>query len=184
MGDRDPLTQALTRDAIHVVMGQFRDLGPIAQHSLLLIDIDHFKHVNYTLGHDTGDLVLCEIVALLRSMVPAGSEVGRLGGDEFLVFLPGTGIVLAQELAESIRGLFASSTRSGLTLTIGIATTPAEGQWDCHQLVGLADLRMVVAKKRLRPGRNCTWAGDLPAGWTGPHFLEWPTSAPYPPSAW
>lgn len=75
---------------------------------LLLLDIDHFKHVNDTYGHSTGDLVLRAFAARLQAELRAGDIAGRWGGDEFLVILPHTDLTGGLELAERIRGVMAS----------------------------------------------------------------------------
>jgi len=184
MVERAELTGTLSRDALYVAIGRLEGSPAGQQQSLLLVDIDCFKQYNDVFGNDAGDLVLQKLAGLLQHTVPSSCEIGRLGGDEFLVFLPRTAIAAAQVVAETIRELFAcSADAGGLTLTVGVATTPADRQWECQQLVELADLRTVVAKKRLQPGRNCTWAGDLPDGWQGARFFQWPTSGTYPSSA-
>lgn len=70
---------------------------------VLLLDIDHFKHVNDTYGHPVGDLVLCEFARILRSGTRDEDVSGRWGGEEFLVILPRTDLVHAIEVSERIR---------------------------------------------------------------------------------
>jgi len=71
--------------------------------TMMLIDIDHFKCINDTLGHDAGDKVLVELAGLLRDSVRKSDSVTRWGGEEFVLLLPNTGLAAAQALAERIR---------------------------------------------------------------------------------
>ncbi len=75
---------------------------------LLLLDIDHFKQVNDTYGHSTGDMVLRAFADRLQAELRAGDIAGRWGGDEFLVILPHTDLAGGLELAERIRGAVAA----------------------------------------------------------------------------
>lgn len=71
--------------------------------SVIYYDLDHFKSVNDRYGHSTGDLVLKESASVVKGMVRKGDVLGRLGGEEFIVVLPGTPLEEAAELAERIR---------------------------------------------------------------------------------
>lgn len=95
--------------------------------SVLLIDVDHFKQINDTLGHAAGDRVLREVAALLRRQVRETDVLARFGGEEFVLALPETELDGARTLAERIRlavcnGSFGQRT---LTVSIGIAHRPA-----------------------------------------------------------
>ncbi len=71
--------------------------------SIIIIDIDHFKNVNDTYGHQTGDIVLKEVAQILRSCSRTSDTSGRWGGEEFLIILPNTNLTGALEAAEKIR---------------------------------------------------------------------------------
>jgi diguanylate cyclase (GGDEF)-like protein len=71
--------------------------------SVILVDLDHFKNVNDTFGHQAGDLVLKEIGAILQGAVRSYDWVGRYGGEEFLLILPGSGFAGARIRAEQLR---------------------------------------------------------------------------------
>ncbi|WP_420991438.1 diguanylate cyclase [Cupriavidus sp. 30B13] len=151
----DPLTQLLNRRALYDA-GQ-RELAHMAEHggemALLLIDLDHFKHINDSLGHAEGDRVLTAFSAMLKRELPAGAHPGRFGGEEFLVLLPRTTMAAALALAERLR---ATSSRffgrqvADLTISIGVASVDkAEHRLD--GAVRRADLALYRAKSA---GRN------------------------------
>jgi diguanylate cyclase (GGDEF)-like protein len=120
--------------------------------ALLLVDLDRFKEVNDTLGHDTGDRLLEEVAARLQGVVRRGDTLARLGGDEFAVLLrglPDRG--MAAELAGRLQDAIARPfTLDGvvavLDASIGIAHCPEHGT-DVHTLVQRADVAMYDAKR-------------------------------------
>lgn len=83
--------------------------GPAATFSVILLDIDHFKAVNDTFGHATGDLVLCGVAEVLQSFLRRRDVAGRWGGEEFLLLLPGTALERAARVAERLRARIESS---------------------------------------------------------------------------
>jgi len=119
--------------------------------AVMLIDLDHFKEINDTLGHHAGDLLLEEVSQRLRGALEGKDTVARLGGDEFGVLLPGVGAdeanVVADRLLARLREAFATE---GLTLevdaSIGIACAPAHGK-AVEQLIQRADIAMYAAKE-------------------------------------
>jgi diguanylate cyclase (GGDEF)-like protein len=103
--NRDFLTGALSREGFASVA---RTLLAEADHNAsplacLIVDLDHFKSINDTFGHAGGDKVLCEFVGLVRSTLRASDAVGRLGGEEFAILMPGTVLDHAKSLAEQLR---------------------------------------------------------------------------------
>ena len=119
--------------------------------AVLMIDLDRFKHVNDTLGHDVGDELLVEIARRLRSTVRSGDVVARLGGDEFVLVLDNlpdeSGVTVAvQKLVRQLRGNFRLSDRAVYTTcSIGISRFPQDGT-DGSTLLKHADLAMYTAK--------------------------------------
>jgi diguanylate cyclase (GGDEF)-like protein len=83
LADTDPLTGLLNRRAF-----LSQAIGRTGEQLLLIIDLDHFKRVNETLGHDGGDEVLRVFARMLRTSVPQGTLVARIGGEEFAVLTP------------------------------------------------------------------------------------------------
>ena len=125
--------------------------------AILLLDLDHFKRVNDTWGHPAGDAVLKHAAMIASTTVRSTDLVGRLGGEEFIVLLPGTSIEAARNLAEKIRmrleGQAATwnDTRMAITVSIGIAGTTASEKQSFEVLYHDADKALYVAKQR---GRN------------------------------
>ncbi|MFF0378043.1 GGDEF domain-containing protein [Actinoplanes missouriensis] len=124
--------------------------------SMLLLDIDHFKNVNDTYGHNGGDRVLVEVTHRLRELVRPGDVVARYGGEEFAVLLPATGPEQAREIAERIRrGVGAApiavsdSRLVRVTVSVGVAGMPAVAT--TAELVLTADRALYAAKNA---GRN------------------------------
>jgi diguanylate cyclase (GGDEF)-like protein len=142
----------LFRDRIdHVVQRGTRADGA----AVMLIDLDHFKEINDTLGHHAGDGLLQEVGTRLRDSLGEEDTVARLGGDEFGVLLlslerPGDSTLVAQRLLSRLREPFLIE---GLTLevdaSIGIACHPLHGA-DVEQLIQRADIAMYAAKENGR----------------------------------
>jgi diguanylate cyclase (GGDEF)-like protein len=126
--------------------------------SLILTDIDHFKSVNDTYGHPTGDAVLRGVAKILRDKARDTDIVARYGGEEFAIIMPETDAKGAQVIAERIREAVKAEvfqTEMGplkVTLSLGIATGPDYG-YEKQQLIDLADQCLYHAK---RHGRNQT----------------------------
>ena len=121
--------------------------------AVLLLDLDRFKEVNDTLGHDKGDLLLIEVAARLRSVVRACDIVVRLGGDEFVMFLPeirriDDAAVTAGRILSALAEPYAiDGTSIHLSGSIGIASYPADGE-GADILIQHADVAMYQAKQR------------------------------------
>lgn len=124
--------------------------------SVLFLDLDRFKNINDTFGHDAGDGVLREVAERLRGCLRESDTVGRFGGDEFLVLLeampqPTHSAVVAQKLLAAIARPFTIDAQDfQLTASIGISTYPADGE-DAQSLLKNADTAMYRAKEQ---GKN------------------------------
>ncbi len=124
--------------------------------SLLIADIDHFKAINDTWGHDAGDAVLREIAVRIRREVREADLACRLGGEEFIIVMPDTGTATATTIAERLRDRVAAQTFAAapnlpiqVTLSVGVATVqPGDTS---KSLMKRADLALYAAKNR---GRN------------------------------
>jgi two-component system cell cycle response regulator len=126
--------------------------------SVLVIDIDHFKRVNDSFGHDVGDEVLREFAVRLASNVRAIDLPVRHGGEEFVVVMPDTDLEAARRVAERIRLHVAGSPfrvmegQEALTVTISIGVATSSGSEDqSNTLLKRADEAVYIAKSQ---GRN------------------------------
>jgi len=125
--------------------------------SLILADIDHFKRVNDTLGHAAGDEVLKEVARRLKADLRPYDVVGRYGGEEFLLILPGCNLAVGARRADEIRRLVAKSpieTPFGTTpATVSMGVTATDAVRDCSvaDFLHEADVSLYAAKKN---GRN------------------------------
>lgn len=119
----------------------------------LMMDMDHFKAINDTYGHQAGDQVLRQIGGVISASFRQADVYGRLGGEEFAVLLPNTSLETARDIAEqlikAISGLAAEPVQ-GLTASLGVATTRSLDQ-DLHSLMNTADQALYRAKAM---GRN------------------------------
>jgi len=141
--------RALLRDRLeHGLHLAQRDGVPLA---LLLLDLDGFKRVNDTRGHDVGDLLLQVVADRLRVTLRAADTVGRLGGDEFAALLPGATTAGATEAARALLSALAAPVALGgqtvvVGASVGIALFPAHGA-DAATLLRRADAAMYAAKR-------------------------------------
>ncbi len=154
----DPLTGVLNRrsliERLDTTCLRARTRGlPIA---LLFIDLDHFKEINDTFGHQAGDACLHAIVGPIQAELRQSDLIGRYGGEEFVVILSSADSAAARPIAERILRRVADVRVDGygepisLTCSIGIATSDMLGVWGQH-LIARADAAVYVAK---RAGRN------------------------------
>ncbi|GAA0387997.1 hypothetical protein GCM10009530_43850 [Microbispora corallina] len=120
--------------------------------ALVLVDIDHFKRVNDTYGHLVGDQVLIQVATTLRSQLREYDVVGRFGGEEFVVLLPGADVTEARRVAERLRrrvGRMAVSAEQAMvtvTVSAGVAIMNVHGE-DLIELLAAADLALYRAKE-------------------------------------
>lgn len=120
--------------------------------SVLMMDVDHFKAVNDTYGHQRGDAILREIGGLIRGSVRTVDYAGRFGGEEFAVLCPETGKAGAAVLAEQIRGVIAGHVFEEVgSVTVSIGVAELEEGDDGDAVIRKADRALYTAK---RSGRN------------------------------
>lgn len=146
----------LLLDRVQVAISQAqRDNDRLA---LLFIDLDHFKHINDTLGHQMGDQLLREVGLRLRQWVRGGDTVSRVGGDEFIILCPGCqsmedAALLAEKLLQALGQPYQLEDKQlVVTASIGISLYPDNGT-DANTLIGNADSAMYLAKEHSR--NNC-----------------------------
>lgn len=156
MAVTDPLTGCRNRRFFDQVIGRElkrhrRDGVPL---SLLFVDIDRFKAINDTMGHETGDLVLQQVAGFVVRSVRGADYVFRWGGDEFLLLLSCTE-EQARRRGEALQSAFLGSDEAallpaGVRLSIGAVGVPLETE-DVLQCIKLADERMYENKRAARP---------------------------------
>ncbi|GAA3451404.1 GGDEF domain-containing protein [Dactylosporangium matsuzakiense] len=147
----DPLTGVPNRRGFDIELT--RALSDGGEHCLLIVDVDHFKTINDTWGHGTGDAVLVRVAAALRAAARPGDCPARLGGDEFAVLVAGDE-ERARAVAAEVRAAVAraSDLPDGLpTLSIGLASTADRAGTDAEALLAAADRALYDAKMQ---GRN------------------------------
>jgi diguanylate cyclase (GGDEF)-like protein len=161
----DGLTGALSRRAF--LAAAARDLAHVRRHggelSCILLDLDYFKRINDTHGHAVGDRALQEVVMLLKNSLRNVDYVGRLGGEEFAVIMPGADGAVAYEIGERLRQRVMNAwlpTQVGavrLTVSIGVATLTDEDT-RIDDLLRRSDQALYMAKTN---GRNRLVCADF-----------------------
>jgi diguanylate cyclase (GGDEF)-like protein/PAS domain S-box-containing protein len=154
MADHDPLTGLLNRRGLetelarHVAhVNRYGDRG-----ALLVLDLDHFKAVNDTLGHEAGDRLIVTVATLLRNRLRVSDAVARLGGDEFAILLPDANADVAQHVAEEIvadiqRNAVVEHRQTSRHVTASVGVTMfTQGHLNADGVLVDADLAMYDAK--------------------------------------
>lgn len=154
LATHDALTHTLNRRAL---LERFEDelvrcartrRGP----AIMMLDLDHFKTVNDTLGHQHGDAVLMHFVQCTQAVLRRGDRLGRYGGEEFMVLLPETDIDAARSVAQRIHTAAASGHALDCQLSIGVTTWQGPGD-TLDAMLARADKALYQAKAQ---GRNQT----------------------------
>ncbi len=151
---RDPLTGLYNRAFFLAQFGPLADRGALKGlgTAVLMLDIDHFKRINDTHGHEVGDAVLREVAGVLRQATRSDDLVARYGGEEFVVALPVAAPDQATERAERVRATLASRRilAGGIplrvTASLGLAFTPAGRPRSVSAMISTADRGLYQAK--------------------------------------
>ncbi|HET7730811.1 MAG TPA: CHASE domain-containing protein [Usitatibacter sp.] len=174
---RDPLTGLFNRRYVEETMmrelPRARRMGQSV--GAIVLDLDHFKQLNDTHGHDAGDFVLARVGELLRNATRAGDIAARFGGEEFCLILPGSSLEVARARAEAIRAAyqgmafdFDGLALGPFTLSAGVAAlSPLSDDWS--SVLRDADRALYAAKQA---GRNRVLAAP------GPNLGSDPTARP------
>lgn len=162
------LTDALTgvanrRRILELLELEFAERRGDSQHlGLIMVDIDHFKKINDSHGHQAGDRVLQAAATSLRGCLRQQDHIGRYGGEEFLILLPATTPQVAEQIAERCRRTIAELVPPGglpltLTASLGVVSHPRQRAKNADWLIQQADSAMYEAKKL---GRNRVVSGN------------------------
>lgn len=162
----DQLTELLNRGAftaeVEEELADARFAADGARGSLLVIDADNFKRINDTYGHEHGDAALQLIARAIRSVLRTADRVGRIGGEEFAVFLPGTSLIVAEAVAERLRlAVFSADFRPDHRrhqLTVSVGGAVYDRYLPFAELFRLADQQLYAAKQN---GRNCVAVASI-----------------------
>ena len=155
----DHLTGLLNRHGVTEYLDQRK--SDDRQMAMLVIDIDFFKKINDSFGHDVGDQVLRKISAIIRSHLRPEDQAGRWGGEEFVIILPDTDADAAYQYAENLRLAVARekmppNDKESVTISLGVGAT--SGLLPFHQLFRHVDLALYRAKAS---GRNCSKMAEI-----------------------
>ncbi len=156
----DPLTQVLNRNALTHRVAELEEQSRLARLPVGVIvgDLDRFKDVNDRLGHAAGDAALSSVAYELRRELRAFDLLYRIGGEEFLVLVPGADNARVQELAEELRRAIAGTTHAdqAMTMSFGVAVSQPGEAFDYASVFEAADAALYAAK---RAGRDCVRVG-------------------------
>lgn len=162
LSNTDPLTGALNRNGFATDMGQRSPIGKMESNTtLMIIDIDHFKRINDSYGHDAGDFVLRETAKIIHKNTRATDRFVRWGGEEFVLYCENTNPQQALLIAEKIRfsiesaNILYNSIAIPITVSLGIGVAVAREDFD--HLFRRSDQALYKAKNM---GRNCIVLSD------------------------
>lgn len=162
---KDELTGILNRRGIHEEFTSFFEEARFSEEnkgkrtgvtindfSILFIDLDNFKNINDTLGHDAGDEILKKIGSVLKADMRDTDAVGRFGGEEFVVAMLGTAendaYIKAEKIREHIEGTLCLDSSACVTASIGVASLLTTKAKTLEQLITFADKAMYEAKTK------------------------------------
>lgn len=157
LSNTDALTGALNRNGFANELNKDSPDGKLAADTaIVMIDIDHFKRINDTFGHDAGDAVLREVASTIRNNIRGSDKLIRWGGEEFMLFCKETGVPQAQLVAEKVRSSVENMTivyrESTIPVTVSLGAAVTKIGEDFDELFLRSDQALYKAK---RLGRNC-----------------------------
>jgi diguanylate cyclase (GGDEF)-like protein len=159
----DQLTGMLNRNALTRRAFELEQQSEITGEPVGIVigDLDHFKQVNDTLGHATGDAVLSDVAYTIRKQLRAFDLAYRLGGEEFLILIPGSDAEHAAGLAEGLRAAIAAQPFAGreVTMTFGVSATEYGQPFEYERQFDRADAALYEAKDA---GRNRVLTAAVP----------------------
>jgi diguanylate cyclase (GGDEF)-like protein len=152
----DQLTGMLNRKALSTRVAELAQQSQLTGESIGIIvgDLDHFKQINDTRGHSVGDVVLKDVAYQMRKQLRAFDLAYRLGGEEFLILLPGSDLQRSAQLAEKLREAVANNGVAGgleITMSFGVGASQGGEPFDYPAVFKMADAALYRAK---RSGRD------------------------------
>jgi diguanylate cyclase (GGDEF)-like protein len=151
----DPLTGLLNRSTLAHRFDELCEQARVADApvAIAILDLDHFKRINDDHGHERGDAVLRDVAVEMRQTLRSFELAYRLGGEEFLVILPGLDETAAVDVADNVRCQIAAAAPGGIAITVSAGVAAAAGaDLSYAALFALADARLYEAKSA---GRDC-----------------------------
>jgi diguanylate cyclase (GGDEF)-like protein len=151
----DPLTSMLNRNALSSRVAELTQQARVNRQpvAMILADVDRFKEINDAHGHAVGDAVLRELAYRIRAELRAYDLAYRLGGEEFLILLPGADVDDAAEIAERLRGVIEEACPCGLPITVSLGVSASDEKlFDYSAVFATTDEALYMAKDA---GRNC-----------------------------
>ena len=153
----DPLTGALNRNGLNEVMSlEFSEGKLDINTALILVDIDYFKKINDTWGHDVGDMVLGEVARAIRLCVLGSDKLIRWGGEEFILFCTKTNkshaLLVAEKVRDAIEKLPITHNKYTIPVTVSLGVSIASEKESFDEIFHRADQALYQAKHN---GRNC-----------------------------
>lgn len=139
---KDDLTGLLRRDEFFHKLQTFLSSSQGGDVAVIMMDIDNFKKINDTDGHVVGDHILQRVSRILERCQRIGAQVGRFGGEEFIIAFGGSNFQ-AKNLAEALRRQIEREVN--VTVSVGVATAQ-NAEWDIRKMVGMADQALYQAK--------------------------------------
>jgi diguanylate cyclase (GGDEF)-like protein len=158
----DPLTGLLNRASLDSRVAEIEQQARVTggDLALVLLDLYRFKAINDEFGHDRGDAVLRDAAYELRKSLRTFELAYRIGGEEFLLLLPGADLEMGLDIAERIRARLALAQPGGVQMTVSAGVSAASGsQVSYERMFREADAALLRAK---REGRNLVMAADAP----------------------
>jgi two-component system, cell cycle response regulator len=147
----DPLTGAFNRGYFDVHAPRLAARCRAAREpiAILIVDVDHLKHINDTYLHAAGDLVLKTIVDRITFALRPSDLVARMGGDEFVVVMPETGLAAALQIAERLRRRVSDAAIDGVgaTVSVGAAASSPDEEEELEVMLERADTALYLAKR-------------------------------------
>ena len=142
----DQLTRVYNRSYYTEYLAELEKFAPDPL-SIIIADCDRLKQVNDTCGHIAGDEYIRSTAELLRFTLPKEAMIFRTGGDEFAVFLPGTGADEAERLVRQLRENVGKFSIEGIPLCVSFGCSTMTGEKDLKRYIGIADHHMYEEKQ-------------------------------------